>query len=248
MFCRSDRVLSALLTGRVWYPRADVLQYKERVGVCLKRQHGGRQRADPGVLLPARLPDQLQPNPARSAFWILCVPNVRKWKQKNVKWLIQTSLPCLLFFLFCLFCFCEVRMCTVCPQSYMLHTISSHFIRCTLLVKGWTSFAFCAAFIMAYIQQGADLVENTKYWHEVAAQLFAAHPVLVTFDYSLCAHIHPIAIMSLAFCIFALISNWTGISNEMASVFSSCWWLSNDSNERNSMWSYVLIGFWSTLC
>lgn len=104
MFCGSDRVLSALLTGRVWYPRADVLQYKERVGVCLKRQHGGRQRADPGVLLPARLPDQLQPNPARSAFWILCVPNVRKWKQKNVKWLIQTSLPCLLFFvLFVLF-------------------------------------------------------------------------------------------------------------------------------------------------
>lgn len=163
-------------------------------------------------------------------------------KTKECK-VINSDFPTLsLVFLFCLFCFCEVRMCTVCPQSYMLHTISSHFIRCTLLVKGWTSFAFCAAFIMAYIQQGADLVENTKHWHEVAAQLFAAHPVLVTFDYSLCAHIHPIAIMSLAFCIFALISNWTGISNEMASVFSSCWWLSNDSNERNSMWSYVLIG------
>lgn len=189
MFCGSDSVLSALLTGRVWYPRADVLQYKERVGVCLKRQHGGRQRADPGVLLPARLPDQLQPNPARSAFWILCVPNVLKCKQKNVKsdyFRLPYPVSCVF-----LFCFWEVRMYTVflCPQSFMLHTISIHFIRYTLLVQGWTSFAFCATFFMAYIQQGA---ENTKYWHEVAAQLLAAHPVLVTFDYSLCAHIHQI--------------------------------------------------------
>lgn len=120
MFCGSDRVLSALLTGRVWYPRADVLQYKERVGVCLKRQHGGRQRADPGVLLPARLPDQLQPNPARSAFWILCVPNIHKWKQKNVKWLFQTSLPCLLFF--CFVCFVSAR--SECILYFVLYVLS----------------------------------------------------------------------------------------------------------------------------
>lgn len=170
-------------------------------------------------------------------------------KTKECKVIISDfpTLSLVFFFLFVLFLRGQNVYCMSSVIPYMLHTISSHFIRCTLLVKGWTSFAFCAAFIMAYIQQGADLVENTKYWHKVAAQLFAAHPALVTFDYSLCAHIHPIAIMSLAFCIFALISSWTGISNEMASVFSSCWWLSNDSNERNSMWSYVLIGFWSTL-
>lgn len=55
-----------LHAGRLWHRRADVLQREERVGVVLQRQHGRRPGADPGVLLPARLPAQLQPHPAGS--------------------------------------------------------------------------------------------------------------------------------------------------------------------------------------
>ena len=58
-----DDVWSA---GRVGHPRADVPQRALGVGVGLQGQHGRRPGAHPGVLLPARLPEQLQPHPAGS--------------------------------------------------------------------------------------------------------------------------------------------------------------------------------------
>lgn len=64
----SHGAVPRLPTGRVRYRRAHVLQREKRMGVGLQRQHGGRQRADPGVLLLARLPDQLQPHPAGSGL------------------------------------------------------------------------------------------------------------------------------------------------------------------------------------
>lgn len=57
---------SCPLSGRVRYPRAHVLQREERVGVCIQRQHGGRQRTHSRVFLPAGLPAQLQPHAAGS--------------------------------------------------------------------------------------------------------------------------------------------------------------------------------------
>ena len=73
----SDSVVPRRLpAGRLWYPGADVLQCEEGVGVGLQRQHGRRQRADPRVLLPARLPAQLQPHAAGS------VPKIILWVSK----------------------------------------------------------------------------------------------------------------------------------------------------------------------
>lgn len=83
----SDSVVPRLPTGRVWYPRADVLQCEKRVGVGLQRQHGGRQRADPGVLLPVWLPVQLQPHPTGSGTkFILCITEYVNWNPQGILW------------------------------------------------------------------------------------------------------------------------------------------------------------------